>query len=213
MNNKIFSAIKKALDSINKSTILLGVDGGQGSGKSTFIIKLTQNIKNYNVQTIEIDDFLIERNKRENLPESFFNDINNLYFFFDFDRMKKTIQQLSSSKNKIITLKNLYNIKTGKKDRKKEIKLKEKNLIIIGGPYLLNFKLDLKIFLKVDINNRLNNTLKRTLTKSRSVESQKILFKKFEKFYKPYYFDKMRLYNIIIDNNIFSHRQILSSTL
>lgn len=211
MTNDIFTTIQDVISSINKDVILLGVDGGQGSGKSTFIAELAKNIQDYNIATIEIDDFLIERDKRENLSDTFFDDDNNIYFFFDFNEMKKTLDLFSKSKNKTIKLQNLYDTKTGKKDRGKEIKLKEKNLIIIGGPYLLDFELDLKIFIDVNVENRLNNTLKRTLTKSRSIESQRTLFNKFEKFYKPYYKNKINSYDIVIDNNNFNNRTFIKT--
>ncbi|MBU3965668.1 hypothetical protein KKG29_00315 [Patescibacteria group bacterium] len=92
MNNKyIFEAIISCINNFSRDKIFIGIDGGQGSGKSVFVGEFKDYLgKNtdYNVLNIETDDFLIERNKRRNLTESFFNNTKNLDFLFDFFRMK-----------------------------------------------------------------------------------------------------------------------------
>lgn len=201
---------------LHKAIILIGIDGGQGSGKSTFIKELEAYLNTYlDYKTIflETDDFLVERSKRDNLPQKFFNEKENLKQLFDFERMAKVIKQFQSVKSKKITLTGLYNTLSGKRDRNKEYIFGDKNIIVIGGPYLLeasypNF--DIKIFLYVTEKNRLQNTLVRTLAKKRSVESQKELFNKFEHFYKPYFVNKLSAYDIFIDNNDFNNRKIIT---
>lgn len=212
----ILKKIKKLINTNNKSNILIGIDGGQGSGKTHFINNLERKINNYNnywVEKIEIDDFLLEREKREKLSIKFFENISNLSLFFDFKKFAQTVKLLAKSKNRDIKIDGLYNRKTGKRDRSEIKHLKDKNIIIVGGPYLLSPILpqfDLKIFLDASEKKRLKNTLRRTdLNQSRYQESQKELFKKFELFFKPYYTGKFSAYNLVIDNNNFKNIKIL----
>lgn len=192
------------------------MDGGQGSGKSTLIKELKNYLSSilaYKIISLETDDFLVERSKRENLPSEFFNRQENLKELFDFERIANVIKQFQSAKNEIITLSGLYNTLSGKRDKNKEYVFGNKNIILIGGPYLLekNYPaFDIKIFLYVKGNKRLENTLVRTLTKQRSTESQKEIFNKFERFYKPYFINRLSEYNMLIDNNNFGNREIIT---
>jgi uridine kinase len=217
MNKKnIFNEILSKIGTTTKSNILIGIDGGQGSGKTHFIESLKKEIlrqSNYWVENIETDDFLIERNKRENLPTDFFKDKNNLSKLFDFKKFVKIVKLLAKTKNNDIKITGLYNRKTGNKDRDEIKHLKDKNIIIVGGPYLLSStlpKFDLKIFLDVTEKNRLKNTLQRVANnKSRTLASQKKLFKKFEHFFDKYYTNKLSGYNLILNNNNFKKIKIM----
>lgn len=218
VNNKIFDTIKHFINEINRLSIFIGVDGGQGSGKSYFITELKEDLANYNdynIIDIEADDFLIDRDKRNNLPASFFKSTENISRLFDFERMAEVLLLLQKN-NETIEINNLYNTQTGKKDRVKHYNLKEKNIVLVGGPYLLSplfLKFDLMIFLDVKEENRLTNTLKRTINKTRTIESQKELFNNFESFYKPYYSDRLSTYDMVIDNNDFDNREIIKNII
>lgn len=212
----ILNLLTDNIKGLHKATALVGIDGGQGSGKSTVIKELMDYLSsnsNYKIISLETDDFLAVRSKRENLTNEFFTKQENLKKLFDFERMAKVIKQFQLAKNETITLSGLYNTLSGEKDRIKEYVFGDKNIIIIGGPYLLedsypNF--DIKIFLYATEKNRLQNTLIRTLAKKRSIESQKELFNKFECFYKPYFVNRLSGYNIFIDNNDFNRRKIIT---
>ncbi len=55
----------------------------------------------------------------------------------------------------------------------------------------------------------MDNTLRRTLdNNNRSIESQNAVFGKFEKFFYPYYSDKLAEFDVIIDNNDWSNNYI-----
>lgn len=192
----ITNLIKEKIATANKSNIVIGIDGGQGSGKSYLIDKISKKLggyKEYSIVILETDDFLVERNKRETLPVAFFKNPKNLYRLFDFDKFAKAFSKLSKANNEILVFKNFYNRKTGKRDRVEKKTLKRKNIIFIGGPYLIIDELpdfDLKIFIKMNKKNRLKNCLKRTSKiGSRTPKSEKELFYKFENFYDYYYKD------------------------
>lgn len=219
MNNKyIFELIVSCINNFSQDKIFIGIDGGQGSGKSVYIGEFKNYLKKnteYNVLSAETDDFLVERNKRNNLPESFFNDSGNLDFLFDFFKMKNLISKIAKTRaGGLIKTGGLYNGETGKRDRKNLYKIKNKNVVIIGGPYLLHpalkNKFDLLILLKANKHNRLKNTLFRNIKKKyRTTEEQKELFEKFERFYNSFYFKQEKDYNIIIDNNNYKNKNLL----
>lgn len=206
----------REIKQLHKTPVLIGIDGGQGSGKSTFIKELESYLdKNtaYSLIFLETDDFLVERSQRENLPPEFFKEQKNLGKLFNFKRMADVIKEFQKSMNKTVGLDGLYNTLTGKRDRSKEYEFKDINIILIGGPYLLekNYpKFDIKIFLSVSRENRLQNTLVRTLAKQRTVDSQKELFNKFELFYNPYFTQRLSEYDLFIDNSDFNNRKIIT---
>ena len=217
MKINIFNIIIEKIEEKERDNVVIGIDGGQGSGKSTF----TEELQNYlrsilhrNSVHLETDDFLIERAKRKNLSLDFFTSLSNLNYFFDFDRMSKIIKKFQTSKNKIIVLNNLYNTKTGRRDRIKRYRFVDKNIIIVGGPYLLSPsfpQFDLKIFIHAERQTRLRNTLKRTLNKQRSIKSQTRLFNNFELFYIPYFSRRLFDYDLIVNNTDFENKKIFTA--
>lgn len=223
MNNKnIFETIATCINNLSRDKVFIGIDGGQGSGKSVFVGKFKKYLEEnteYNVLNIETDDFLVERNKRDNLTELFFNNVKSLDFLFDFSGIKNLILRIAkSSTGSVVKIDGLYNSLSGKRDRKNLYKIKNKNVVIVGGPYLLHptlkGKLDLLILLKADKQNRLKNTLLRNIKKKyRTDEEQKKLFKRFEKFYNPFYFRKEKSFDVIIDNNRYKNKNLLKFSL
>lgn len=219
-NDHIFDTIVFYIKNFPQDKVFIGIDGGQGSGKSMFIDECKNYLEKnteYNILNIETDDFLVERNKRKNLTESFFNNTNDLGFLFDFFKMKNLISKIAkSSAGSTIKINGLYNSFSGERNRKNLYRIKNKNVVIVGGPYLLHPALknrfDLLILLKADKQNRLKNTLFRNIKKKyRTAEEQKELFKKFEKFYNPFYFKKEKNFDVIINNNKFSNKKILKA--
>ena len=201
---------KYILPRIGSKNVLIGIDGGQGAGKTYFIAEIQKAFKALSVVqeraiiVLETDDFLIERSKREHLSADFFNDISNLGALFDFSKAAE-ILRLSAS---------LYNTETGKCDCSRLLSFKEQNIVLVGGPYLLESSypvFDLRVFLDVDEERRLYNTLERNEGRSRSAASQRSLFQNFEKFYKPYFDARMCEYDVIIDNTDFHARKIVQT--
>lgn len=195
---------------------IIGIDGGQGAGKSTFIKHFKDNLirKGYNVISLETDDFLVKRDQRTNLKPYYFSSVNNLEHLFNFSRMARVIKKFRNIHNQTITLNQLYNTISGKKDRAQRYVFQNNNIIIVGGPYLLHPlfpKFDIKIFLHVNKSKRLHNTLIRTLIKKRSTRSQKKLFNNFEQFYSPYFSKRLSSYHLIIDNNNFHKPKIIKN--
>lgn len=216
VNHELLDLIKEKVNSIEKETILIGIDGGQGSGKSTLVEevkKYLQQNTEYNILQIETDDFLIERDKREDLPVSFFQQAKNLSYLFNFKQMSAVLQTLIDSKDQVVTIGDLYNAINGKKDRSASYLLNRKNVIIVGGPYLLAPEmpvLDYKIFIFVTKKNRLLNALKRTVDQKKDLHRQKELFAKFENFYVPYFQEMLPSYDLFVDNNDFNKMEIIS---
>jgi uridine kinase len=181
---------------------LLGIDGGQGSGKTTYAKQLLAKLRNEGNDAvyIETDDFLSERSFRDALKSSFFDDISNLELLFDFDSMGKTLAEMLDTNNRSLTL---YNGATGLHDRSKAFELSDDSVVLVGGPYLLHATwptFSRKIFLKAPLSVRRERTLERNKTKTRSDASQRTLFANFEKFYTPYWNNRLAEYDEIIDS-------------
>lgn len=211
---EIITEIKNFISSLDQDSILIGVDGKQGSGKSYFLDILKNKLHNYhdyNMIVVEADDFLIERGKREKLSGSSLTNIDTVNYIFEYDSMSKTIKQLLDTRDQTIRLSGMYNHETGKKDRDIVYELKNKNLVVVGGPFLLSSQLprfDLKIFIEADHNCRLKNSLLRAKNRGRSINSQKEVFEKFEEIYQQYFQNKIPQYDMIIDNNDFDDVKI-----
>lgn len=213
-NQPIDTIIRQILDSLyglKKSPILFGVDGGQGSGKSTFLKQIKKIIDEdgkYTSISLETDNFLIDRFKRENLLISYFKNPKNIYKLWDFQSLLILLNTFMVSFNTNIHVNNLYSHISGKKDKEETFRLRGNNIILLGGPYLLAPtlpKFDFKIFLDVSRNNRLNNNISEGMARGKSFKSRKESFEKFENFFKPYFSSNLDNYNMIVDNNDFSH--------
>jgi len=211
---------KYILPRIGSKNVLIGIDGGQGAGKTYFIAEIQKAFKALSVVqeraiiVLETDDFLIERSKREHLSADFFNDISNLGALFDFSKAAEILRLSASLHTTQYLLTRLYNTETGKCDCSRLLSFKEQNIVLVGGPYLLESSypvFDLRVFLDVDEERRLYNTLERNEGRSRSAASQRSLFQNFEKFYKPYFDARMCEYDVIIDNTDFHARKIVQT--
>jgi uridine kinase len=200
----------------SKPNVLIGIDGAPGgAGKTTLISHLKNSLSNRlnsNILSIETDDFLVPRSEWEYLSEDFFKDINNLYKLCDFETMSKVLHTFYTSRNTTIQISDLYSKVTGQKDKKETFTFKDKNIILVGGSYLIYPKFpqfDLKIFLSVKREKRYRNAMQRAQERHRSSESQDRGFNNFENFYIPYFHGKLSLFDIIIDNNDFDNPFII----
>jgi uridine kinase len=207
--DKIIRQILDSLYELQKSTLFFGVDGGQGSGKSTFLKQVKNQVEEdgiYNPISIETDNFLIDRSIRDNLPINYFADQKNIYNLWDFNRLSNILNFFMTSTNTSIVEKNLYTHASGMRNQQEIFTFGNKNLILLGGPHILYSKFptfDYKVFLKVSKDRRFINNIKEGMERGRSFESRKESFEKFENFYEPYFSNKLGSYNMIIDNNDF----------
>jgi uridine kinase len=185
----------------------IGLDGGQGSGKTTYAKELTRQLQSQSsspVLYVETDDFLIEREKRESLTEDFFKNFPNRRKLWDFERIGRVLRSLQTSAGKTLTVQRLYNRSTGKRDRTKSLKVDYDSIILVGGPYLLEPEMkDIfgrLIFLNVPEATRLQRVIIRNLEEGKSEGRAKTIFRNFEHFYTPYWGNRLNEYDEVIDN-------------
>jgi uridine kinase len=183
-----------------------GLDGGQGSGKTTYAAKLIDQLKTQTkspVQYIETDDFLSERHTREHLEEDFFRIPSNRRKLWDFERMGTILHKLRHSAGNL-TIHGLYNRATGKHDRSTSFELNSDTIILVGGPYLLEPEMkglfQRLMFLNVPEDIRRERVVKRNLEHGQSAERALTIFRNFEHFYEPYWNDRLSRYDEVITN-------------
>lgn len=214
LNQPLEGITRQILDKLyglRKSTILFGIDGGQGAGKSTFLRQFKRIVdedKNYTSIALETDNFLLDRSRRENLPISYFNDPKNISNLWDFQRLSELLNRFMVSYDTSIPVKDLYDHNSGKRNKVEIFTFHKKNIIILGGPYILNSSFpnfDFKVFLKVSKDKRFDNNIAEGMARGKSFESRKNSFEKFENFFDPYFSTKLAMYNMIIDNNDFNN--------
>lgn len=216
--DKIIRQILDKLYEQGKPSILFGVDGGQGSGKSTFLKQLKKIAEEDRVYTpilIETDNFLIDRSIRDGLPINYFANPKNLYNLWDFERLSKLLNRFMASTDTKIIGKNLYTHISGRRNQEEIFTFSKKNLILLGGPHIFYHKFpnfDFKVFLRVSKNNRFSNNIAEGMARGRSFESRKMSFEKFENFFEPYFSDKLDTYDMIIDNNDFNNPFIIKAS-
>jgi uridine kinase len=185
----------------------VGLDGGQGSGKTTYathLIKELQKKTDSPVLYIETDDFLSERESREHLDEDFFRNFANRRKLWDFERMGDVLYELKHSVGKTVTIDGLYNRKTGMRDRIEEFDVHNDSIFLVGGPYLLEPEtrplFSHLIFLNVPKEIRRERVVKRNLELGGSKERALTVFRKFDHFYSPYWNNRMGEYSEIVEN-------------
>lgn len=184
----------------------VGLDGAQGAGKTTYATKL---ISEYESQTglpvayIETDDFLVEREQREHLRESFFVPAN-LRKLWDFERLGQVLRQMQMMGSGVLKIDGLYNRMTGKRDAAKVWEVRDKGVVLVGGPYLLEPELnnlfEKLIFLDVPLGERKRRVMGRWTGAGRSQEEIAVRFDKFERFAGPYWEKRMDRYDEVIPN-------------
>jgi uridine kinase len=188
-------------------TKFIGLDGAQGSGKTTYSRKLLKSLQAQTkspVLYIETDDFLTEREWREPLPESFFRVPANRRKLWDVERMGGILRELNSSANTQIQVEGLYNRQTGKRDRLIEFDIHSDSIVLVGGPFLLepefNELFDHLILLNVPEDVRRQRIVERNIANGSSKERALEVFQKFEHLYTPYWKNQLSKYDEVVDN-------------
>lgn len=185
----------------------IGLDGGQGSGKTTYSLTLIAELQQGTsspVLYLETDDFLVERNRREALCEGFFEVPANRRTLWDFERMGRVLVKLQSAEEPTVQIDKLYNRMTGKRDRPTSFDVSDDSIVLVGGPYLLEpdfrYLFSRLFFLDVPEETRLERVINRNIDEGKSVTKARELFRKFEHFYNSYWSDRLDAYDTVIKN-------------
>ena len=145
---------------------VIGVDGGTGAGKTTFVksLKLNLNQKGYKCNILHIDDFITPRNVRYNDSNEEWYCFYNLQWRYDYllEQILKPIKLNSEFENTI----EIYN-KENDNYNKKSLSLKQGEILIIEGVFLqrpiIKEYFDFMIFIDVPQEIRLKRVLKRDI--------------------------------------------------
>jgi len=145
-----------------KKDIVLGIDGGSGSGKSKFAYELTQKVGEENVLLIKLDNYCIGVKRLKEIDKNELTDIQNWErpITRDLDFFAKDLKDLKLGKSVSLPK---YSLLTGEKDGS-VLSFKNK-VIIVEGIFALDEKLDnlydISIFVDCLENDRFSRRLAR----------------------------------------------------
>jgi uridine kinase len=212
--SKILEEICAQILAIQKTTpILIGIDGVDGAGKTTFAKSLTEMLKQKNAQVLSasVDNFHNPREVRykrgENSPEGFF------YDSYNYDLLKEYLLNpftKNEGKYRLTAFDHITNSQTNSIPEK----VHNNNILIVEGiflfrPEIINYW-DFKILLTADFNTTLKRDIQRTKSKSKTEVTNK-----FNTRYRPgqeIYSSLVNLKekaNLIIDNTDYNKPKIL----
>lgn len=151
--NEIYDLIKKSLINKDSKPLVIGISGIGGSGKTSLMNELIENLKNeYKISQILFDGYHIER---KYLSEDLLK-VRGCLESFDIPKFKNDINKLFTHKNNYFPYFD-HELKDPIFD-KIYIDLDQCDIIFIEGLYIFMEQidilkyLDLKIFLTIDIN-------------------------------------------------------------
>lgn len=181
---------------------IIGIAGGSGSGKTTFINSLKEDCNKFDVSFISMDNYYLPRNEQIvdeegvtnfDLPTSLDHDA----FLSDLEKLKKgeVVTQLE------------YTFNNEKSDTR-EIKIAPAKIVIIEGLFIYHYKsvrelIDLKVFISAKENLKVIRRIKRDRIE-RNYPLDDVLYRyqhhvlpSFEKYILPY----REQSDIIVNNN------------
>lgn len=185
-----------------KNTYLIGITGGSGSGKTTFIRRLREQFSEQEVCIISQDDYYrpIHEQKKDKEGVINFDRPNSI----DKEAFVRNVQQLMNGKEVRIVE---YTFNNSKK-KPKEIILKPAPIIIVEGLFVFHFKkirkqLDLKVYVHAKENLKIIRRIQRDQIE-RNYPLDDVLYRyknhvlpAFDRYIAPY-IDKA---DIVINNN------------
>jgi uridine kinase len=164
--------------------LIIGIAGGSGSGKSTVVKKITENLPKNSVAVIPQDSYYKDNGtlSPEERAKINFDHPSSI----EFDLLTKHIEMLK--KNRPVQMP-VYSYLACSR-AKETIKVEPKKIIIVEGililsNYELRKKFDIKIFVDADSDDRLMRVIRRDI-KERGRSYEQVL-KHYENFVKPMY--------------------------
>jgi len=183
--------------------LFIGVSGGSGAGKTSFVKKISEKLSDIDMQNIPLDNYY--RDHSHIAPE----DLKNVNFdhpeAIDFELLIQHIKLLKN--NKPVEMPQ-YSYITCKRDES-TVQIFPKRVIIIEGILTftnmeLNELLDLKIFIDSDADLRLSRMLIRDINERE--RDYKEVLRRYEEIVKPMhnkYIEPSRKYaDFIIPNEV-----------
>jgi len=181
---------------------LIGITGGSGSGKTTFIKKIRDTFNDDELCIVSQDDYYLPRDKQ-------YTDNNGVKNFdlpksIDKKEFRKDVKRLLAGES---FTKEEYTFNNEEAEAKK-LHFKPAKIIIVEGIFVFHFKkikklLDLKIFLHAKENLKVIRRIKRDQTE-RNYPIEDVLYRyenhvlpTFEKYIKPYQEEA----DLVINNN------------
>jgi len=172
---------QETLQKLPKNSVsFITVDGITCSGKTTYAKLLKKKLIKYfpEVLILSKDLFLYPRKKRIKISKNIKNikNINQNSLHYDHKKLKNLLSFIiGKSVKKKLTLKNLYNRKTGKNDYIFKLKYSKKRLIIFEGIYVnddIKFinKSILRVLLIENVYNSLSRKIERIRDKKISIQ-------------------------------------------
>lgn len=215
----LYSNIIKIRKKIKNRCIIIGIEGRDCSGKTTFSKKLRDFLSTHDLETsiVSIDDFC---NKREIRYSGDLKNYEQFYYNnFDYMKFKNRILEESKKNGSLFFSDLVLNTKSNKFDKKLCINISNKGILLIEGIFIYKneFKefYDLSIRFEIDEKEQLKRAERRDLhTDSSKAVLDKYLnryipgHKLYESINNPFEFA-----DIVIDNTSYEEPFILKHHL
>ena len=187
---------------MEKSSFIVGISGGSGSGKTCFVRDLKNNLGSENICFISLDNYYLPRDEQKtddqgiknfDLPES-----------IDAQALKEDILKLMSGET---VRRQEYNFNNEKKDASEYV-LYPAEVFVIEGLFIYHYPelkelFDLKLFIEAEDTHKIVRRIKRDQTE-RNYPIEDVLYR-YENHVFPSYNRYIKIYkpevDLIINNN------------